>query len=338
MITHNINALILGKYDLYLESDKHNPISSWSFSNIITDGGMNAIGQRSGGEISAFEYFQVGEGSVPVSSSDVGLATPISVRVNRSDEAVVSVSGSDATGSFWDVTFSRYFLTTEANGNITEIGAFTSSSNGRMSSRALVRDEFGSPVAITKTSDNQLRVRYTVRTYLPTSDITGSINMQGNDYNYTIRPQNIFNQQTWGYNISDGFFQYAGSFLYNFFGANWSTFIGAGRVSPSGSLVNVTGSMAQGGTTSTATEVTPQFYVDDTFYRDVIVRFDPNLANYGTTGIKTLTYTPLMQFGGFQGGQTAQYQVEFSPNIPKTNLLTLSLTFRLGWGRTKIYE
>jgi len=339
MFTIPIVTTLTGRYEFELiDAKTKQALNTWQSNNIITDGGMNAIGTSLAGEDFIFEFFQVGEGSTPVSSSDTGLASPIAGRINTSDEADSYISGSDSTGSFWETTISRIFYEAQGNGNLTEIGAFTLSSGGRLTSRALIRDIGGSPVTITKTSDNQLRVRYKFRMYLPNTDVSGTLFMAGTNYNYVLRPQQILNALVWGYSPTFPSPTRNGGHFYELVRGNWTSFTNGAIAAPSGTLVNVTGSMSQGGTTSACSAVNLQGYVDNTFYRDIEFVFNPSVANFGSAGIKTVKLQPVMISNQNIAGGDSTYQLEFTPPIPKTNTNTLTLRFRMGWGRTKIYE
>jgi hypothetical protein len=339
MSTIPINVTLSGQYEFELiNSSTRQVIDTWRSNNIITDDGMNAMGSSLVGEEFVFEYFQMGEGSTPVSSSDTGLVAPIAGRTNTSDESTTYVTGSDATGSFWETTISRIFYEAEANGNITEVGAFTLSSGGRLASRALIRDVSGSTTTISKTSDNQLRVRYKFRMYLPSTDISGTLFMAGNNYDYVVRPQGILSEYIWGY--FPRFFgpTRSGGHFYEFTRGKWTTQLLSAIASPSGALVDPTGTISQGGTTSQCSSVNLLGYVDNTFYRDVEFVFNPSVANFGTTGIRSIKIQPIAAANLNSTLGDATYQMSFTPPVPKTNLNTLTLRFRFGWGRSKIYE
>lgn len=334
-----VQSTVQGKYEMQLlDAKDQSVLQTWKFNNIITDGGMNLFGSTTGGESFAFDYFQVGEGSTPVSSSDTGLVSPIAGRINTSDTADVITSGSDVSGSFWQVAISRIFYEASGNGNITEIGAFSLASGGRLTSRALVRDDLGDPTTLTKTSANQLRIIYTFRMYVPTLDITGSLFMAGTTYDYVLRPQGIFTSYQWGYGPTLSGPTQNGGHIYEFVRGRWTTHTNGAIASPSGSLVSVSQSIALGGTVSACSSVNLQGYVDNTFYRDVEFVFNPSVANFGTTGVRALKLQPVMASNLNPIGGDSHYQMTFTPPIPKTNLNQLTLRFRFSWDRSKIYE
>ena len=65
--------------------------------------------------------------------------------------------------------------------------------------RALILDGGGSPTTLTILSDETLDVTYTIRVYPPTTDVTGSITLDGVSYGYTIRPCNVSTSGTGSY-------------------------------------------------------------------------------------------------------------------------------------------
>lgn len=67
-------------------------------------------------------------------------------------------------------------------------------------------------------------------------------------------------------------------------------------------------------------------YISGSFYRDLTVTFSPTQGN-ATGGIGALN----VNFDANSSAQTVQYS--FSTPIPKDNTKTLSLTFRISWGR-----
>src|SRR5690606_34956817 len=92
----------------------------------------------------------------------------------------------------------RVFTEDQANGNLAELGFFSSSEGGTMWNRQLFRDELGNPTAITKTNEDQLRVRYEYRIYPPWDDVVQEIEVNGVPTEVVNRPQLVGNSGTWG--------------------------------------------------------------------------------------------------------------------------------------------
>ena len=120
--------------------------------------------------------------------------------------------------------------------------------------------------------------------------------------------------------------------MWNLVRANWGDFTMAGVASPSGALVSYSGAIALGSTTETISDTSLVGYIDNTFYQDVDYIFNGAVANFGSTGIRAMTIQPLHS-SNQNFASSSQYQMVFSPPIPKTNLQTLTLRFRLGWNR-----
>lgn len=327
---------VSGHYHIELLDRSGTVLDTWSFDNIITNTGMDAIGSTVTGEVNElFNFMQTGAGSTTPSGTDTGLATPITGRVTY-----VDVTGStilaDSSGSYYTRRLTYFFNETVANGNITELGIFTLATGGRLVNRALVRDNLGVPTTITKTSDNQLRVFYRYRVYVPTTDITGTITLAGVPYNYTIRPQAVSESNAWGTGLGTTGPTGAGGYTRELSLRRWGAARQFGGASPSGNLVAATGTLALTPVELCDT-VNAIGYVNGNYYRDIDYIWEPATANFGSTGIR------MMRIRGIgDNGNTLPlfwtHQVLFTPNIPKTNLQRLTLRFRFGWTRSATSE
>lgn len=326
---------ISGRYEIEL-LDKHKTVlDRWSFHNIITNGGMDAIGGIIGSETGEmFFAMETGAGSSTPTGTDTALASAISGRTTNV-ESELYLSGSDASGSWYSIKRGYLFSEAQANGNITELGIYTLAAGGRLVSRALVRDSGGTPITITKTADNQLRVFYEYRVYVPVGDVTGTFVVGANSYNYTIRPQDVPTNRGWGSNprASSGGTN-PGGYAYELFQRSWGSATAYYQCSPSGTLVDPSGSIVLT-TPAVATTVTKQTYVNGNYYVDVDAIWNPSTANFGGTGIKALR---LKAAGAGNIGTVYNYQMVFSTNIPKINTQQLTLRFRYGWTREKTTE
>lgn len=327
---------ISGHYDIELLDKQGNVLNSWSFDNIITNTGMDAIGSTVTGESNElFNFMQTGAGSTTPSGTDTGLASAIAGRVTYVDVTGSNIL-SDSSGSYYTRRLTYFFNETVANGNITEVGIFTLATGGRLVNRALIRDNLGVPTTITKTSDNQLRVFYTYRVYVPLNDVTGTITLAGIPYNYTIRPQAVSESNAWG--VDTGFTSptTAGGYTREISLRSWGSTRQFGGASPSGNLVAVTGTLSLTNVDPCDT-VTAQTYVNGNYYRDVDYIWEPASANFGSTGIRMLRIRGI----GNNGNANPSFwthQIQFTPNIPKTNLQRLTLRFRFGWTRSATSE
>src|SRR5690606_7534789 len=90
----------------------------------------------------------------------------------------------------------------QANGNLAELGFFSAADGGTMWNRQLFRDELGNPTAITKTSEDQLRVTYEYRVYPPWDDLVQEIEVNGVPVEVVNRPQQVASASEWGSGFS----------------------------------------------------------------------------------------------------------------------------------------
>jgi hypothetical protein len=326
---------ISGRYEIQLLDKNKSVLGEWAFNNIITNGGMDAIGATVGAETSdMFFAMECGAGSSVPTGTDTALASPLSGRTTNV-ESEAYLSGSDASGSWYSIKRGYLFSEAQANGNITEVGVHTLSTGGRLVSRALVRDSGGTPITITKTSDNQLRVFYEYRVYVPTGDVTGTFTVGANNYNYTIRLQDIPTLRGWGSQPrQDAGGTNPGGYIYELFRRTWGSATGYYQCSPSGTLVSPTGSISLT-TPAQASTVTRQTYVNGNYYIDIDAIWNPSDANFGSTGIRALRFKAA---GAGNVNIVYNYQMVFTPNIPKINTQRLTLRFRYGWTRQATSE
>ena len=84
---------------------------------------------------------------------------------------------------------------------------------------------------------------------------------------------------------------------------------------------------SQIGTSDTSVAST---YVAGTYYRDITYGFNTSTANF-TTGITGIRFNSSVFNSQFNGSSHSQCLI--SPPIMKTATDTLSLTFRISWGR-----
>src|SRR5690606_35683965 len=173
------------------------------FRNLITDAGLDALagGAGIGGLIN---YLAVGTGSSWPSYADTSLDAEIERTTSNGgfgdSDAMV---GSGDLVEYWRRIRTRVFTEDQANGNLAELGFFSSSSGGTMWNRQLFRDELGNPTTITKTNEDQLRVTYEYRIYPPWDDVVQEIEVNGVPIEVVNRAQAVTNSQRWGaYNIS----------------------------------------------------------------------------------------------------------------------------------------
>lgn len=182
------------KLEKYKAGRDGNPIAEtkevaadW-FDNLILDQGLNGLGVRSiQGSTSTIH---VGSGSSAPQASDAGLDAFIAASSSSQGEVGGVQVSDEPYYHFRRVT--RRFSAGSAAGNLSEVGAgWGSSASGDLFSRALIVDSQGSPTTITVLSDEVLDVTYEIRVYPDITDSTGTIELEGEIFDYTARAWDI---------------------------------------------------------------------------------------------------------------------------------------------------
>lgn len=272
---------------------------------MIVDVGLNNIGNSSGW----MGACQVGSGNATPNVLDTTLETFIA-----STTDIQSTSGTaQASPPYYGARTNRYrFGEGVAAGNLSEIG-IADPNSGILFSRALILDGLGSPTTITVLADEFLDATYQLRLYPAEDDVTGTVTVSGNDYDYILRASLVTNGSFWGLGSGGvlGGGGGAGAQIQLFNGA-----IGAITSQPSG-------------TESANVNVINSAYVDTNLYRGFTAALGLNDGNL-TGGISAILL--FMGVSGYFGVQ----QMSIDPPLPKTDVDVLSLGFRHSWTRGTI--
>lgn len=191
------------------------PMTDW-FSNHVLDSGLDMIGTAtspSATDDPAFRYLmgaQLGSGNTPPDDGDTELENWLGSSVTRIDGS--QNKNLSTLPYYFEVTRVFRFVAGVATGNITECSVVYGSNDSAamnpaapLFARSLVVDESGSPASVTKLADEVVDLHYRLRYYINTQDVIGSIEIGGNNYDYTLRPlrldRNFGNtaQPGWGY-------------------------------------------------------------------------------------------------------------------------------------------
>lgn len=117
-----------------------------------------------------FSHTAVGTGSTEPAVTDTALANEIA---RTSDLLSGSTSETQTANGEYEMTWGREFDFGEANGNLTEWGIAAGSASSILI-RELFRDEGGEPITVTKTSDEKLRLFYTLEASLSPVTLTSA--------------------------------------------------------------------------------------------------------------------------------------------------------------------
>lgn len=324
---------IAGWFDVELIDAATNQIKKrYHFPNVITIHAMNAMGSGISTMTTLYDRLFVGTGSTTPTPSDLTLEA--SVGSTTSDGGFGDVIGY-VTGSphgpfllgnpyhFRRIT--RVFIESEVNFSLTELGFrdIITSPNIQLN-RALFKDSGGTPITITKTSVDQLKITYEMRLYPPTYHTSGSFVLANSEtsHSWTASGVDIDNSSNWGFVFGggpgSGWFRLLGTWVNGLVGRSTQPFASASIPgNPTGTVTDWGWSGAQdnaGGNASRS--LFP--YTCGSFFRRQLASWEPSVANFGSGGIQAIGHAYTF---GFQMG------VYFTPSIKKTDTDSLSLVF-----------
>lgn len=282
------------------------------FPNLITNAGLDRLAISR--PLDNYQYCEVGTGSTAPAVTDTSLVTPLSPRTNA-DGGFGNVN-TYVVGppDYQSLVITRLFTEAQVNGNLTEVAMWSALTGGTMFTRQLFKDGAGTPITITKTAADQLRITYEVRLYPPTADTAGAVTLDGTAHTLTHRAQDV--------SSTSGAWSNALTRAQN-------TWLQITNTSQGGALetdVLVARTATSSGTLTTSG--TPAAYTNGNYYRDHTLIWDPGIANFGT-GIGIIT-----SWGADNSGTTVRmFQTKFAPKITKTNVKRLTLVFRHSFNR-----
>lgn len=287
---------VAGHIEIY--SDKRGKLAE--FDNIFLDQGLNELGYNS-----MPDFIWLGSGSAEPHPSNTQLVNFVA-RSNVSSPRIPTTHGVNGTAPYY--AWSRIgvrFDPLGVNVNLSELGLGTDTV---LYTRALIKDANGIPTTLTILSDEILDISYTIRVYAPTTDATGQITLGGNiggTYNWTARACLVTTNGHWSYSA------WAVS--------RYATFTGHAKAY-SGPLGDIT-QEPSGDVDYIETHYSVP-YVQNSFTAKSVVVVDTHQGNF-VDGIRSITLC--LGWG--------DYQMQFDPAIPKTDLDTLSLSFAVTYAR-----
>lgn len=268
------------------------------FDNIVTNGGLNAMGVQ---DPSMFSFCLAGTGTTTPAATD----TSLTAYLGSSTSFSLSIGAQSTSPYFGTYLLTYNFDIGSTTGNVAEIGIGNRSSQGAsgfvLFSHALVLDGSGSPTTITILSTEALRVTYEFRVYPPTSDVTTTDTINGVSTTITLRAANVTSAGLWA-----------------------NTPVPAmntpGQISAyTGTIGTVTGSPSGTGYTGNPQTFTANAYSANSLQRSY-------------TG--TFPTSPAFSFGAVQTvGMMGSYQVQFTPAVNKLNTQTFTITLMFSWAR-----
>src|SRR5690606_27530087 len=285
------------------------------FDNLITNTGMNRIGEvttNRGSSIEAFRTlcgrFVVGSGSAEPQFTDTTLQNPVAFA--SSNVQLVSESSNYERG-WYEITVRHQFEQGQAAGNLSEIGIQHTSTSGPLWSRALILDGQGNPTTITVLPDDFLTCYYTLRIMIPKEDVVFNIDV---DYDEDGIVPTVVTGRPLNANSTD---PSTGWGLKTAISTGWAYlhFYTGGLAAPT--ATNPLGS-AVGNQTSDFSIVP---YVPDSF--EHYVTRTNGLNEHNSQELRTAKLNALM----------GCWQIEFDPPLQKDNTQTMQVTFGYSWAR-----
>lgn len=307
-IKANFKAELQGSYDFIIHGGKRGRLEYLDSANLITTLGIDRL---LGTTSSLFTHCQVGTGSATPAATDTALQSFFtSSNTKQGSDTNTYVAG--PPDYIEGVMTWRFVAGTFSGTNLSEVGV-GGQANGLLFSRARITVG-GSPGSITVLADETLDVVYRLRVYPPASDVTGSITLNGNVHNYTIRPAkvnvNAF-PAAWQPTGLSSCVGASGTFSSSNSWACYSGGLGSRTSEPSGLLSLMTGTAAK----------TPQTYTNGSGARTVRYAWGLNDGN-ATPGIG---FRSIILGAAMGSSAIMLYQIEFVPNIDKRSTMIFNL-------------
>ena len=273
---------------------------SLTFKNLILNAGLNRMGTGS-----IVNAVQVGSGSTAPVVTDTALQSYVAGTYTlRGNEY-----GYQSSTPYFGWTRVTYrFAEGDAAGNLSEVGVGWDIS-GSLFSRALIVDSLGAPTTITVLSDEVLDVTYELRLYPPLTDATFDITISGVTYACVLRP-GLVNSSAWE---PRNIFSHGATYAYSLL--CWTGDLGTMFESPSGTNFGYVGS-------------TYEPYSNNSLKRRFNVKWDLDAGNHADK-IKSMSMSQ-------DNPSLGNWQVSFTPVIPKDETKELNLPFEISWARKTI--
>ncbi|MDH1660785.1 hypothetical protein N5E02_05070 [Stenotrophomonas sp. GD03777] len=267
------------------------------FPNLITNAGLDRMG-------SVGDYMSscmVGSGNAAPAETD----TALQARVASTSNINVQSNNSNVSPRYGWRRRTFRFAAGAAAGNLSEVGVGWTST--AVFSRALILDGSGNPTTITVLSDEVLDVTYELRFYISEADVNFNVDISGTTYACVARPANL------GEDISTqiGTIEIC---------VNTQDRANGVRAFETQVLGAVTGQPA--GPDASPLAFSNSTYVNGTRYKETVVTAGLNSGNF-STGLGSIRVD----------NSFCDWQINFTPKIPKDATKVLTLNVRSAWSR-----
>lgn len=276
------------------------------FHNLILNQGMDRLGTSTGA--ATYSNCLVGVGTLAPAVTQVSLSNFVA---NVQSSVPAQASGNAGAPTYY--SWRRFTWTSSIGGipasNLTEIGVGSSSTNnGNLFSRELIRDANGVPVAFPIALDEQLTVTYELRVYPPLTDTEADISISGVSHS-TITRAAVITSNLWQPALANGS------------ATNFITGSVSNQTLYSGELPDLLSSSTPVGNLGNSSSVSSTVYVPGSYTRDILATWSISTGNG-----EARTVRRACGCGGFN--------VRYDPPIVKTNEQTLMLPQRIIWARS----
>lgn len=294
---------IQGRYKLVVKRpDNSVRLQTPWFDNLITQNGMNQIGNGVGGSAALATQCYIGQSANIPTINDTQLGSIVGTANSVSAPVYTFFDGVEA---YWRAYKIFTFNAGNATGDIREVAVGFAPNN--LFSRSLIWGVEEIPATITVLADEKLEVYYERRNYVSKFDAAAAFSIASGltsaPYAATIRASDIDT-------VPD-------------------IFSGFGPTGLSGISFNTYEQKALGtvyepisGASAAASSASVTAYVSNQHYRDYTFQFDTGVSNF-SGGIGT---------GMFRSSQS-RYQFLFTPYVQKTSEYRMRFTVRHTWSR-----
>lgn len=304
----NAHIRLKGEYMLVLnEGTDRESRTDW-VPNLITDSGLDAIGEMR----NFLGWVSVGTGVTTPSFSDTSLDGVTAAVLARPDS--MSVTDNLPTSYTKHAVTKGEFPQGAVVGNISELGMGWSDGGVDLFSRALLVDSNNSPTTISVTAIDQLTVYYKIHCQLPVGDLTGAVTIANVTHSYIGRVADAGGWQC-PFTLAGGvdLTVFTGSQLGAISGVPYSD----GGATPFAHKVSALDIHTAGGAEWGA-------YAQGSKKR-VLTLALPYSAGNVSGGISSITVKTK--------ASAAVFQYQFTPPIPKDNTKSMTLAFEYSWDR-----
>lgn len=291
-----IKCGLAGRFRLVVrKADTLEPVQDTGWmNNLILNAGLNRMGDSTYGN-----YCQVGAGNIAPNVDQ----TQLSAHIAGTNSTTGNSNGRQSSAPYFGWARRTYrFGAGAAAGTLAEVGIGWGGDGATLFSRALIVDTSGVPTTVTVLSDEVLDVTYELRTYPDLVDKAFTTNISGVEHSCILRAGAVTSDSNWSPTF--------GAVVHS----SWPRVF-------NGSIGPITGS--PNGTNTHTTNRNNQPYVEDSF--ELVMGSSWSLTQGNVAG-------GISAFA-FPANNCGYWQVSFDPPIDKDSTKTMTLVYKVMWGR-----